>query len=79
MLREAPLQALSGRAAGAGAALCGAVVVLSMAPLIPVPLEVAPSLGALGLGLWLGSPVRRVLVWVVVLAWSVAMLWSWMN
>lgn len=77
LLREAPLQALSSWASNAGAVLCGFAVVLLIVPLAPAAAQVVPALVAVGLGLWLGSTIRRIMVATVVLSWLVAMLSSW--
>ncbi len=77
VLREAPLQGITRRAADAGAVLCGVAVVLPAAPLAPDPIRIVPIVAAIGLGLWLGLATRRVMAAVVGLSWLVASILAW--
>jgi len=78
-LREAPLQAIAGRAADVGAVLCGMAVVLAVRPLGFDPARLAAVALAVGIGLWLGLATRRVVAGAVVLLWLGAMVYSWIQ
>lgn len=80
-IREVPLQQFAQRVAGLGAALAGAATVLAVAPLTSIlplggapldPLGLAADAMAVGLGLWFGVRMRRVMGTVVAIAWGLA-------
>lgn len=76
LLRESPLQEIASRVGDVGAFLCGAALVLAMAGSAR-SLQLLPlSLGAAGLGLWLGLSTRRVVAPLVGLVWLTAILWG---
>jgi PTS system mannose-specific IID component len=77
VLRDAPLQRIAGRAADAGALLCGFAAVLPLAPLGWGPLGVLPVAATVALGLWLGLAARRAFAGIVGAAWAIALLLSW--
>jgi PTS system mannose-specific IID component len=78
-IREVPLQPLAQRLAGLGAALAGAATVVAVAPLTSIlplgaapldPLGLAADATAVGMGLWFGVRMRRVMGTVVAVAWG---------
>lgn len=77
VLRDAPLQRIAGRAADAGALLCGFAAVLPLVPLGRGSLELLAVAVAVALGLWLGLAARRAFAWIVGAVWAAALLFSW--
>lgn len=74
-LRAAPLQAIAGRAADAGAILAGFAAVLTVANPVGVSAaEVGAALLGVGLGFWLKLRTRAVMGAVVVIAWACAII-----